>query len=316
MPENYDEYASALSGTSTSQYLTLLEIYHNELTAPIRVVSDNKDFVLNGKTFTALRFGIKLPVDKEKQKPRVTLTMDNVGRVLTDFIDQTNGGRGAQVRIMHVLRDKVISENPVTFLSNTNPNLTVDSNNVVKTGGLNAWDTGQVGDQLLIGDGRVSTTVAETNANRMIGLNITDSSQRSDDLDYAIHLQFSGNIGIRENGHFRGDFSNYQTGDVLSIERAGTQITYLKNGEVFYISTVLATTADLFVDMSIQSQGGTLNNIVITKETTPIYYDRTVNLDNVQVDSQQVVGQLGYDAVLNEAATKIVFRPKTAPGLY
>ena len=197
-------------------------------------------------------------------------------------------------------------------------NLLFDGNNVTKTGGSNdAWDTGQVADQVLSGNGRVSTTVAETDTSRVIGLNLVDDSQSYPDLDYAIFIaNYKDSIDIRENGNFKGNFSTYQTGDVLSIERAGTQITYLKNGEVFYISTVLATTADLFVDMSIQSQGGTLNNIVITKETTPIYYDRTVNLDNVQVDSQQVVSQLGYDAVLNEAATKIVFRPKTAPGLY
>ena len=156
----YEEYASSLSGTSTTEYITCLEIYHDDLTTPIRVVGDNQDFTMDSMTYTAIRFGIKLPDDKENQRPRVTLSIDNVGRELTDFIEQSNGGRGAQVRIMHVLR----------------------------------------------------------------------SYHGQDDV--------------------------------------------------------------------------------------PIYYDRTVNLDNVTIDSTQVVGQLGYDIVLNEAATKITFRPDTAPGLY
>jgi len=295
VPENYDEYASALSGTSTSQYLTLLEIYHNELTAPIRVVSDNKDFVLNGKTFTALRFGIKLPVDKEKQKPRVTLTMDNVGRVLTDFIDQTNGGRGAQVRIMHVLRDKVLSEKPVTFLSSSHPNLTVDGNNVTKTGGSDTFDTSQIADQVLSGNGYVATTVAETTTFRIFGLNAVDNGPNWPDIDYAIDLrEDQDSIVIRESGKNRGDFSTYQTGDVLSIERAGTQITYLKNGEVIYTSTVAVTAPDLLIDFSIRSNGATLKNIVIETKKTLL---EVIEEQETTIQEMQATIQTIQDAV-------------------
>ncbi len=54
----------------------------------------------------------------------------------------------------------------------------------------------------------------------------------------------------------------YATGDVLSVQRTGSTITYLKNGSVFYTSTV-ASTGDLHVDTSLNTTGATLNDIVI-----------------------------------------------------
>ena len=161
--------------------------------------------------------------------------------------------------------------------------------------------------------------MAETNKHRIFGLNVSDDGESAAEIDYAIRLGSSGTIRIYENDGFRGGFGGYATSDVFSVQRIGTEITYLQNNVVFYTSLIASPINDLLVDFSLFSAGATLKNITITSlpvYNNSIYYDRTVNLDNVQVDSQQVVGQLGYDAVLNEAATKIVFRPKTAPGLY
>ncbi len=67
---------------------------------------------------------------------------------------------------------------------------------------------------------------------------------------------------VFENGATRGRSVAYATGDVLSVERTGSTITYLKNGSVFYTSTV-ASTGDLHVDTSLYTTGATLNDIVI-----------------------------------------------------
>ncbi len=67
---------------------------------------------------------------------------------------------------------------------------------------------------------------------------------------------------VYENGANKGTFGTYATGDVLSVQRTGSTITYLKNGSVFYTSTV-ASTGDLHVDTSLNTTGATLNDIVI-----------------------------------------------------
>ena len=83
----------------------LLEITHPDLAQPVRICNDTQDIVSNGNTFTALAFRISLPDDIENQLPRAKISIDNVGRELTQWIDDSNGGRGAQVRVMQVMRD-------------------------------------------------------------------------------------------------------------------------------------------------------------------------------------------------------------------
>jgi hypothetical protein len=46
----------------------------------------------------------KLPDDREGQMPRAELMIDNVGKDLVEPLEASNGGEGATVRIMEVLR--------------------------------------------------------------------------------------------------------------------------------------------------------------------------------------------------------------------
>lgn len=84
--------------------LILLEIYHDDLPEPVRVVNDTQDVTSNGNTYIAMAFAITLPDQQEEGIPRATLTIDNVGKMITDVIEETNGASGASVRIMMVLR--------------------------------------------------------------------------------------------------------------------------------------------------------------------------------------------------------------------
>ncbi len=99
---HYKERAGALSGAAP---VYLLEITHSALAQPVRVVNDNQDLVSNGNTYTAIAFRISLPDDLAGQIPRARLSIDNVGRELTQWLDASSGGRGAQVRLMQVMRD-------------------------------------------------------------------------------------------------------------------------------------------------------------------------------------------------------------------
>jgi hypothetical protein len=100
--QNYKDKTSRLSGDAP---LYLLEISHTQLAQPIRIVADNQDITSNGNVFTAFAFRITLPDDMSNQIPRAKLSIDNVGRILTQWLDASSGGRGAQVRVMQVMRN-------------------------------------------------------------------------------------------------------------------------------------------------------------------------------------------------------------------
>jgi len=90
--------------SSAEAPIILLEIDHPLFSVPARVVNDNQDITSNGDVYTALTFEITLPDDMEGQIPRAQLSMDNIGRELTQPLEDSNGGEGATVRVMQVLR--------------------------------------------------------------------------------------------------------------------------------------------------------------------------------------------------------------------
>lgn len=99
---NFREQTGSTTGIAP---VILLEISHAQLGTPIRVVNDTQDIVSDGDTYTAFAFRVALPSDIAGQLPRATLTLDNLGRELTQWIDNSNGGVGAQVRLAQVMRD-------------------------------------------------------------------------------------------------------------------------------------------------------------------------------------------------------------------
>jgi len=124
---NYKRKVNALGADEAE--LLLLEISHPSLTDPARIVNDNQDLTHNGNVFTALGFRYKLPDDLKAGQPRATLSIDNVGRDLTQVIESTAGGRDADVRMLLVLRsdpDVVEWETTMQFkgTSMTTPEIT------------------------------------------------------------------------------------------------------------------------------------------------------------------------------------------------
>ncbi len=100
-----DQYKRAINATGGSEIpLLLLEINHDGLAVPIRVVADNQDLTHNAHVFTAMDFRATLPDDLESGSPRAQLSIDNVGRELTQWLEETAGGKGATVRMIQVLR--------------------------------------------------------------------------------------------------------------------------------------------------------------------------------------------------------------------
>ena len=106
MPRAYSLTARRQLHTTASDDppLVLLEITHPNLSTPVRVVGDTQDLVSNGETFVAMGFRVRLPDEINGQQPRAELAVDNVGRELMQWIEQSAGGRNAKVRLMQALR--------------------------------------------------------------------------------------------------------------------------------------------------------------------------------------------------------------------
>ena len=97
-------YLEAVNSNGKELPLTLLEITHANLATPVRVVNDTQDITVGGNVFSKMSFRATLPDDLNQGLPRARLAIDNVGRELTQWIESTGGGQGAEVRIMQVLR--------------------------------------------------------------------------------------------------------------------------------------------------------------------------------------------------------------------
>jgi hypothetical protein len=107
MPSNYSpEFRNALTATAPAdQPVYLLEIDHPLMPEPARVVNDTQNLVgPGGEVYVAAPFRFKRPDESDRQLPRATLQVDNTSRDLMAWIEQSQGGRDATVRVMAVRR--------------------------------------------------------------------------------------------------------------------------------------------------------------------------------------------------------------------
>lgn len=88
----------------TDPPLFLLEITHSGLSDPLRVVNDNAPLTHRGDEFLAFPFRLIPPSDLQQGQPRGQLEIDNTGRQLMQWIETSDGARGAQCRLIQVLR--------------------------------------------------------------------------------------------------------------------------------------------------------------------------------------------------------------------
>ena len=87
-----------------------IEISHPALTDPVRAVADTIPHTIEGNDFPRLFFRFVRPQDQEKQVSRAQAEIDNVGAALTEWVETTNGGRGATMRVMEITPAGGISE--------------------------------------------------------------------------------------------------------------------------------------------------------------------------------------------------------------
>ena len=85
--------------------LLAVEITHPDIPIPARTINDSVEHTIEGNIYVRNRFELRLISDVEGEAPRATLRLDNVGEVLTQWIELSRGGAGAAVRLMQVIDD-------------------------------------------------------------------------------------------------------------------------------------------------------------------------------------------------------------------
>lgn len=106
MARNYtDAYKSTLAQVNADESpLVLIEINHEDLDQPVRVVNDMTDVTSNGDLYVAYPFRCVLPDDYENQLPKAQIVVDNVGRDLMYWIETTGGGQNSTCTFKQILR--------------------------------------------------------------------------------------------------------------------------------------------------------------------------------------------------------------------
>ena len=92
--------------TNDVGHIELLEITNRSFSESMRICNDVQDFVSQGVSYIGLPFGFTLPDDVSGQAPRMRLTMDNVGRGVSDELERRQPGTTTMARLIIVPRDK------------------------------------------------------------------------------------------------------------------------------------------------------------------------------------------------------------------
>ncbi len=87
---------------NTDVAVFLIEINHPSLGQPIRLCDDSQDLVSNLNTYKSCPFKVTFPNDSDSEVPRARLEVDNIGRSLVTWLEQTNGAENTTVKMMIV----------------------------------------------------------------------------------------------------------------------------------------------------------------------------------------------------------------------
>ena len=80
-----------------------LEIEHPDISEPVRVVADTAEHTVEGNTFVPLAFHARVPQSREGEVRNAVLRIDNVGEELMEWVDASDGGRGASMRVIRLI---------------------------------------------------------------------------------------------------------------------------------------------------------------------------------------------------------------------
>jgi len=153
------------------------------------------------------------------------------------------------------------------FINNTESfwvdmvHVTATGSSLRKTSGCDGcFDASATSRRQIAANGYAEFTAMETPMIRMGGLARVGTEPDCENIDFGIRLQ-AGIAEIRENGVYRAD-TTFVTGDVFRITVQASEVTYAKNGVVFYTSAARAASPLVFVGV-LANLDATVSNVVI-----------------------------------------------------
>lgn len=165
------------------------------------------------------------------------------------------------------------------------PGVTLISN------GCTGWNTsGASSVQSISGDGYVEATVTNIGTHRAFGLVTSDPDHDLSPFQYGIYWTGS-TLGVYENTGsgpvevYAQGLTSIALGDVFRIQRAGTAVTYKKNGATFYTSGASSSGA-LYVDTAYLSDGSPIADVKLNDNGTPVAltWQNILNVDIIRDD--------------------------------
>ncbi|SSC07965.1 hypothetical protein [bacterium endosymbiont of Bathymodiolus sp. 5 South] len=139
----------------------------------------------------------------------------------------------------------------------------ITKNEIINTAKAGGWGNSIAYSSGILKEGYVSLRFGQTDKQVMFGLAANLSSHTFSVLNYAIFSN-NGVISIRESGNppkSLPSFGKHTINDVFSVKRCGNTITYLKNGMVFYASTVI-TTKDMHFCVTFADLGASVTDML------------------------------------------------------
>jgi RHS repeat-associated protein len=144
-------------------------------------------------------------------------------------------------------------------------------------------DAGAASEQTLPAwiDGWLEFTVSETATTRIIGLNDSNPDVSAVNIDYAFKLNGS-TLSVLENNITKATVNGLKSGDILRIQRTGSDVKYYRNGiEITLTSPSAPSYTTLMVDVTFNTNYSTLVGIKTSFSTTSNTVTRQFFYDNV-----------------------------------
>jgi hypothetical protein len=139
--------------------------------------------------------------------------------------------------------------------------VTATGSSLRKTSGCDGcFDASATSRRQIAANGYAEFTAMETPMIRMGGLARVGTEPDCENIDFGIRLQ-AGIAEVRENGVYRAD-TTFVTGDVFRITVQASEVTYSKNGVVFYTGAARAASPLAFVGV-LANLDATVSNVVI-----------------------------------------------------
>lgn len=108
-------------------------------------------------------------------------------------------------------------------------------------------------------DGWIEYTVNATNERKAVGFSDYNQTNHYFSIDYALYFGGDGKVYAALSGTFMANVT-VAVGDVLRLERTGSDMIFQKNGTTFYTATSAMTFA-LIPDAAIYTNGATFSNL-------------------------------------------------------